>query len=56
LTKIRCRIGKKEWTRTHDVRVVQYMTGHKYVSTNEKYQVSHLEDLKEQLKQFHPFK
>lgn len=43
-----------EWTRTHDVRVVQYMAGHKYVSTTEKYQVSHLEDLKEQLKKFHP--
>lgn len=43
-----------EWTRIHDVRVVQYMAGHKYVSTTEKYQVSHLEDLKEQLKKFHP--
>lgn len=45
-----------EWTRIHDVRVVQYMARHKYVSTTEKYQASHLEDLKEQLKKFHPFK
>lgn len=43
-----------EWTRIHDVRVVQYMAGHKYVSTTEKYQGSHLEDLKEQLKKYHP--
>lgn len=43
-----------EWTRIHDVRIVQYMSGHKYVSTTEKYQVSHLEDLKEQLRKYHP--
>jgi len=45
-----------EWTRTHDVRIVQYMSGHKYVSTTEKYQATHLEDLQEQLKKFHPLK
>lgn len=45
-----------EWTRTHDVRVVQYMSGHKYVSTTEKYKATHLEDLQEQLRLYHPMK
>lgn len=45
-----------EWTKKHDVRIVQYMSGHKYVSTTERYQATHLEDLQEQLKKFHPLK
>lgn len=43
-----------EWTRRHDVRIVQYMSGHKYVSSTERYQATHLEDLKEQLSKYHP--
>lgn len=43
-----------EWTRKNDIRVVQYMSGHKYVSTTEKYQATHLEDLQEQLRKYHP--
>lgn len=43
-----------EWTRLHDVRIVQYMSGHKYVSSTERYQVTHLEDLQEQIRKFHP--
>jgi integrase/recombinase XerD len=45
-----------EWTRKNDVRVVQYMAGHKYVSTTERYKATHLEDLQEQLRKFHPLK
>ena len=45
-----------EWTRRYDVRIVQYMSGHKYVSSTERYQVTHLEDLQEQLRKFHPLK
>jgi integrase/recombinase XerD len=45
-----------EWTKKHDVRIVQYMSGHKYVSTTERYQATHLEDLQEQLKVHHPLK
>jgi integrase/recombinase XerD len=45
-----------QWTRIHDVRVVQYMSGHKYVSTTERYQATHLEDLKEQMRIYHPLK
>jgi integrase/recombinase XerD len=43
-----------EWTRRYDVRIVQYMSGHKYVSSTERYQATHLEDLKEQLSKYHP--
>jgi integrase/recombinase XerD len=43
-----------QWTRIHDVRIVQYMSGHKYVSTTERYQATHLEDLKEQMRIYHP--
>jgi len=43
-----------EWTRLHDVRIVQYMAGHKYVSTTERYEATHLEDLQEQLRKHHP--
>ena len=43
-----------EWTKKHDVRIVQYMSGHKYVSTTERYQSTHLEDLQEQLRVHHP--
>lgn len=45
-----------EWTRRNDVRVVQYMAGHKYVSTTERYKATHLEDLQEQLRKYHPLK
>jgi integrase/recombinase XerD len=45
-----------QWTRIHDVRVVQYMSGHKFVSTTERYQATHLDDLKEQMRRYHPLK
>lgn len=43
-----------EWTRRYDVRIVQYMSGHKYVSSTERYQATNLEDLQEQLRKYHP--
>lgn len=45
-----------EWTKTREVRIVQYMSGHKYVSATERYQATHLEDLQEQLRMHHPLK
>ena len=45
-----------EWTRRYDVRIVQYMSGHKYVSSTERYKATNLEDLQEQLRKFHPLK
>ena len=42
------------WIKQYDIRVVQYMAGHKYVSSTEKYQSSNLEDLKKELEKHHP--
>ena len=45
-----------EWLKTLDVRVAQYMAGHRYVSSTERYQVANLRELKESLKRHHPLK
>lgn len=42
------------WLKTKDIRVVQYMAGHKYASSTERYRQVRLEDLQEELKKFHP--
>src|SRR3546814_9854344 len=34
-----------EWTRRHDVRIVQYMSGHKYVSSRSEEHTSELQSL-----------
>jgi integrase/recombinase XerD len=44
------------WLRTHSLRQVQYMAGHRYVSSTERYQAGNLEDLKNELHQHHPMK
>lgn len=44
------------WLKMHDLRKVQYMAGHKRISSTERYQVGHLEDLQEALKKYHPLK
>jgi integrase/recombinase XerD len=43
-----------EWLRKNNLRQVQYMAGHKYVSSTQRYQLSHLDDLKNELQQHHP--
>ena len=43
-----------EWLKTRDVRIVQYMAGHKWVSSTERYDVGRLGELKEQMKKYHP--
>lgn len=45
-----------EWLKEKDLRTVQYMAGHKYVSSTERYQTSNLEDLKEALSKHHPLR
>jgi site-specific recombinase XerD len=45
-----------EWLRKNNLRQVQYMAGHKYVSSTERYQVNNLEDLQSELQQHHPMK
>lgn len=43
------------WLRLYDKRQVQYMTGHKYISSVEKYEQQDIESLTGQLKKHHPF-
>jgi integrase/recombinase XerD len=45
-----------EWLKTIDVRKVQYMCGHKYVSSTERYKAFNLDELKEALGKYHPLK
>ena len=44
------------WLRKNNLRQVQYLAGHKYVSSTERYQVSNLDDLKSELGQHHPMR
>ncbi|PRY48544.1 integrase/recombinase XerD [Arcticibacter pallidicorallinus] len=45
-----------EWLKEKDLRTVQYMAGHRHVSSTERYQTNNLEDLKEALNKYHPLK
>jgi integrase/recombinase XerD len=45
-----------EWLKEKDLRTVQYMAGHRYVSSTERYKESNLEELKEALLKHHPLK
>jgi len=45
-----------EWLKEKDLRTVQYMAGHSYVSSTERYRESNLEDLKEALSKHHPLR
>jgi integrase/recombinase XerD len=42
------------WLQNNHLRQVQYMAGHKYVSSTERYQLNHLEDLQSEVKRHHP--
>jgi site-specific recombinase XerD len=44
------------WLEQNNLRQVQYMAGHKYVSSTQRYQVNNLDDLKNELQQHHPMK
>jgi integrase/recombinase XerD len=43
-----------EWLKEKNLRTVQYMAGHRYVSSTERYKTTSLEDLKEALNKHHP--
>ncbi|CAM4113381.1 hypothetical protein SAMN06265348_103289 [Pedobacter westerhofensis] len=45
-----------EWLKEKDLRTVQYMAGHRYVSSTERYKTNDLEDLKDALQKFHPLR
>ena len=42
------------WLKEYDLRKVQYLAGHKYVSSTEAYKANNLEDLKEEVNRYHP--
>ncbi|MCU0434630.1 MAG: site-specific integrase [Bacteroidia bacterium] len=42
------------WLKTHPIRQVQYMAGHRYISSTEAYQANNLDALKEDLQRYHP--
>ena len=42
------------WLKHYNIRQVQYMAGHRYISSTEKYRQEDLEDLQTQLNLFHP--
>lgn len=42
------------WLKNHNLRQVQYMAGHKYVSSTERYQLNNLDSLQSKLEKFHP--
>lgn len=43
------------WLKNYNLREVQQMAGHRYISSTEAYRVNDLEDLKEDIGKFHPF-
>ncbi len=44
------------WLKNYNLRQVQYMAGHKYVSSTERYQLNSLDKLQEKLEKYHPIK
>ncbi|WP_235295961.1 hypothetical protein [Portibacter marinus] len=44
------------WLKHHDIRKVQYMTGHNFVSIAERYWTYNCEELEDELKSFHSLK
>ena len=42
------------WLKTNNLRQVQYMAGHRYISSTERYQLNNLEGLKDQVDKYHP--
>ncbi len=45
-----------QWLKQHHLRQVQYMAGHKYLSSTQRYQVSNLDELQNEVEQHHPMK
>lgn len=42
------------WLREYNLRQVQYMVGHKYVSSTERYKQNNLDDLIDDISKYHP--
>ncbi len=44
------------WLKDYNLRQVQYMAGHKHVSSTERYQLNNLDKLQNQVEKYHPLK
>jgi integrase/recombinase XerD len=44
------------WLKTNNLREVQYMAGHRWVSSTERYQQNNLEDLQKEISRYHPLR
>lgn len=42
------------WLKSYNLRQVQYLAGHKYVGSTQKYRLNNLEELKNQVEKYHP--
>ena len=42
------------WLKDHNLREVQYMAGHRWVSSTERYQLGNLDNLQSKIEKFHP--
>lgn len=45
-----------QWSKQYDIRKVQYMAGHKWVSSTQRYDIGSLETLQNELEQHHPLR
>ena len=45
-----------EWLKSNDIRQVQYMAGHRWVSSTERYNVFNVQGLKDSLDKYHPLR
>ena len=43
-----------EWLKMYNLREVQHLAGHRYISSTESYLQNDMEGLKEEVQQFHP--
>jgi len=42
------------WLKVYNLRKVQYMAGHRYVSSTEAYQLNNIEELRDDIRKYHP--
>lgn len=43
-----------QWLKQYDLRKVQYLSGHKYVSSTEEYKANNIDELQDDITKFHP--
>jgi site-specific recombinase XerD len=43
-----------QWLKLYDIRKVQYLAGHKYVSSTEEYKANNIDELQDDITKFHP--